>query len=78
MIPYAQMIPGTLVKNVCYTYFYSTANRANIRIPDDEIPSGSLLTLISPPDGTWVKVLYNEKIGWVNWNYLEEIMDDSR
>jgi hypothetical protein len=72
------MIPGALVKNLCFTNFYSTANRINKHLPDDGIPFNSLMLIISPPDGTWIKVAFNGKIGWVNWNYLEEIWNESR
>jgi hypothetical protein len=67
------MVPGSLTKNLCFTNFYSTVSKVHKHLPDDGIPIGSLLTIISPPNGTWIKVIHGEKIGWVNWNYLEEI-----
>jgi len=67
------MNPGSLAKNLCFTNFYSTVSKVHKHLPDDGIPIGSLLTIISPPNGTWIKVIHGEKIGWVNWNYLEEI-----
>jgi hypothetical protein len=68
---------GSLAKNRCFLDFYPTAEHVNRGIPDDDgIPIGSLLTIISPPNGTWIKVIHGEKIGWVNWYYLEEIWDE--
>ena len=68
------MVPGVLVRNRCYMDFYPTAESVNRRIPDDGIPIGSLLTIISPPNGTWIKVLCDGKIGWVNWTLLVEVI----
>ena len=70
------MNPDSLAKNLCFTNFYSTVNKVHKHLPDDGIPIGSSLLIVSPPNGTWIKVLYNGKIGWVNWNYLEEIWDE--
>jgi hypothetical protein len=76
------MLPGSLAKNLCFTNFYSTVSFVAEDdwsfqyLPDDGIPIGSSLLIVSPPNGTWIKVLYNGKIGWVNWNYLEEIWDE--
>ena len=72
------MFPGSLAKNLCFTHLYSTVSKVHKHLPDDGIPIDSLLTILTPPNGTLIKVLYRGKIGWVNTNFLEEIWNECR
>ncbi len=65
------MKPGDMVKNRCFLDFYPTAKSVNYGIPDDDVPTGCVGMILSPPDGTWVKWMVNGKVGWSDWNYLE-------
>ena len=67
------MIPGDLVKNLCFLDFYPTAEHVNQRLPDDGIPMNSIGMIVKPPDGTWVKWLVNGRVGWSNWTFMQVV-----
>jgi hypothetical protein len=67
------MAPGTLAINLCYTNFYSTQSRLDKRLHDDGIPIRTPLLTLSHLYGTWVQILWGDRIGWVNSNVLKEI-----
>jgi hypothetical protein len=69
---------GDLVKNLCFTHLYSTVKQVHRGLPEDVIPIDSLLTILTPPNGTLIKVLHQGKIGWVNTNFLELIYNETR
>ena len=71
------MNPGDMCRNRCFLDFYPTAESVNRRIPDDGIPMGSIFIILTPPNGTWIKVLSTGRIGWVNWTFLEDIWDET-
>jgi hypothetical protein len=66
--------PGDLIKNLCFLDLYPTADSVNHRIPDDGIPKDSICTVLSPPNGTWIKVLCDGRVGWVNWRLFVEVL----
>jgi hypothetical protein len=72
------MPPGSLAKNLCFTHLYSTVEHVHIGLPEDVIPIDSLLIILTPPNGTLIKVLYRGKIGWVSTNFLEAIYNETR
>ena len=74
MKPSSGMVPGVLVRNRCYMDFYPTAESVNRGIPKEGIPRDSISTVLTPPNGTWIKVLCDGKIGWVNWTLLLEVI----
>jgi len=68
------MRPGDLVRNRCFLDFYPTTESVYRSIPDVGILKDSICTVLSSPNGTWIKVLCNGKVGWVNWTLFVEVL----
>lgn len=71
------MVPGDLVRSMCFLYLHSSADSVNRGVPDDGVPMNSTGILITPPNprinGNWVKWMVNGKVGWSNFTLMEVI-----
>ena len=64
------MIPGDLVRSKCYLDFYSDQELDSL---ESGIRKDTIGTILSLPKNFWVKLLVEDKVGWVNWTQLEVI-----
>jgi hypothetical protein len=70
------MKPGDLVRSSGAIFIYNTAKDVNSQIPTDTICDGTVGTVLSPPDGTWIRwMLCDGRVAWSNWRYMEVISE---
>jgi hypothetical protein len=64
------MKPGDLVRSRCYLDFYSDKNLDAL---ESGVRKNTIGTILSSPKNFWVKLLVEDKVGWVNSAHLELI-----